>query len=104
MVTVSLKASLHSLGQDAKMRYNMISLFMWCHQHQNHMIPIGTVNDTDARTSTSTGTKCHIIPLNNHLNNRNAMVSLMTPSASCDRKHVTAMHIPKTNMPLKSHI
>ena len=38
-----------------------------------------TTHDTDARIGTSTGTKSHIIPLNNHPNMTNAMMSLMTP-------------------------
>ena len=42
----------------------------------------GLISDTHAITGTSTGTKCHIISLNNHLNMPNAMVSLAAPSAS----------------------
>ena len=64
-------------------------------------------HDTDASTSTSTGTKV-IIPLNCHLNKRNAIVSLMTASASCDKKHVIAMYMPKlicpSNVTYKSHV
>ena len=41
------------------------------------------VNGNGASTGSSTSTKCHMIPLNNHLNITNAMVSLMAPSASC---------------------
>ena len=46
------------------------------------------VHDTDASTGTSTGTNGHILPLNNHFNMKNAMMSLMVPLAPCDRKHV----------------
>ena len=46
----------------------------------------------------------HIIRLNNHFNMMNAVVSLMAPSASRNTKHVIAMYVPKTNMPLKCHI
>ena len=46
---------------------------------------------TDVRTGTSTGTNSHIIPI----------MPLMTASASCDRKHVIVMYVPKTNVPLK---
>ena len=56
-------------------------------------------HDTNAITGTSTGTKCHIVALNNHFNKTNAMVSLMTSSASCDNKYATVTYIPKTNMP-----
>ena len=56
------------------------------------MVP-SIANDTDASTSASTGTKSYVTPLNNHLNMTNAMVSLMAPSASCDRKDAIAMFI-----------
>ena len=52
-------------------------------------------NETDARTCTSTGTKSHIITLNNYLNITNAMVSLMAPSASFDGKHVIVTYMTK---------
>ena len=55
-------------------------------------------------TDVNTGTKNHIIPLNNHLNIRNAMVSLMVALSLCDRKHVIAIYMPKTSMSLKYHI
>ena len=45
---------------------------------------------------TSNGTKSHIIPLNNHLNIRRTMLSLMASSASCDRKHDIAMLMPES--------
>ena len=79
---------------------------MWCHLHYHHMKAMASsmVLDTDASNGTNTVTISHIIPLNNHLNMTNAMVSWMAPSASCDRKHVTAMYIPKYNIPLKCHI
>ena len=46
----------------------------------------------------------HIIPLNNHLNKRNVMLLLIAPSEFCDRKHVIAIYMLKTNMPLKCNI
>ena len=45
-----------------------------------------------------------IIPLNNHLNMLNAIVSLMTQSELCDRKCVISMYVPKINMPFKCQI
>ena len=68
------------------------------------MIPMASpmAHDTDASTGTNTGTKSHIILLNNHLNMTNAMVSLMVSSTSCDRKHVTAMKLPTTKMPINA--
>ena len=48
-------------------------------------------HDTDASNSTSTTTKSHIIPLNNHFNKRKEIESLMAPLASCARKHVIVM-------------
>ena len=44
---------------------------------------------THASNSTSTSTKGHIVPLNNHLNIKNAIVSLIAPSA-LDYCHVHA--------------
>ena len=64
---------------------------------------ISMVDDTDASSSTRTGTKSYITSLNNHLNITNTMVSLMVPSAPCDRKLVIAMYVLNTNMPLKCH-
>ena len=61
-------------------------------------------HDTDARTSIRTGTNGQIMPLNIHLNITNAMVSMMASSASCDKKHATAMYMLKTNMSLKCYI
>ena len=61
-------------------------------------------HDTDTSTSASSGIKSHKLPLNNHLHKINAVVSLMPPSASYDRKHVIAMYAPKPNMPLEYHI
>ena len=65
---------------------------------------LSVVHDADVCTGTSTVTRSHIIPVNKHLNIRNAVVLLMVPLASCDRKHVIATYMPKTNMPLKYHI
>ena len=56
------------------------------------------------RFVTSNGTKTHTISLTNHLNKMNVMVSLMTPLASCDRRHVMIMCVPKTYIPVKCHI
>ena len=53
-------------------------------------------------TGTSTGTKSHIIPLNNHLNMMNAMMSLMVTSASCDSKHIIAKYVSKLICPLNA--
>ena len=52
-------------------------------------------HDTHFNTGTSTGTKSHVIPLIKHVNMTDAMVSVTAISASCDRKHVTAMNVPK---------
>ena len=53
-------------------------------QHlQNAVVPsivMLALHDTDVSTGTSTGTKHHKIPLNNHLNMLHAVVSLMAPS------------------------
>ena len=65
---------------------------------------LSMAHDTDASTNTSTSTESHIMPLNNHLNKGNRMASLMAPSVSCDRNHVTAMYMPKTNMVFKCYI
>ena len=65
---------------------------------------LSMAHDTDASTSISTCTKNHIVLLNNHLNIKNAMVSLLTLSASCDKKHVIAMYVQKPTMPLKCYI
>ena len=80
----------------------MTFFIMGCHCHLHHIIPMA--QDTDASTDTSTGTKSHIIHLNNQLYMTNAMVSLRAISASCDRKHFIAMYVPKFNMPLKCYI
>ena len=53
-------------------------------------------HDMNARTGTSIGTKDHMIPLNM----TNAVVSLMAHSKLYDWKHVFAIYVPKTNMPL----
>ena len=75
-------------------------------QHQHNIRPVASsvADYTDASTGTSTTIKSLIIPLNNHLNMTNAMVSLMMPSASCYREHGIAMDVAKMNMPLKCHI
>ena len=62
--------------------------FQW-NWHQHDMIP-GALSRAH-HTDVSTCIKSHTIHLNNHLNIRNAMVSLMAPSRSCDREHVFAM-------------
>ena len=48
------------------------------------MIPkeLSMAHGTDVSTGTTTSTKGHTIPLNNHLNITNAILSLMAPSAS----------------------
>ena len=103
-------APLHSLGQDDqnKVQHNLLVMSSHCQQH--HLTPMSSpmAHDTDARTGTSIGTKSHIIPLNNHLNMTNTMVSLMAASTSCDSTHAIAIYIPKNNMPSnaihKSHM
>ena len=87
--------------------YNM-TLVMWCHQNQHHMIPMAlpVAQHTDARTSTSTETnKSSNL---NVLNKRNAMASLMVPLASCHNKHAIAMYVPKlicpSNATYMSHV
>ena len=65
-------------------------------------------HDTNTRAGTPLTPESHIIPLNNHLNMTDAKVSLMVLSASCDRKHIIKMYVPKINMPqnvtYKSHM
>ena len=80
------------------------------HDFSGHMIPMlpSMPCDTDTKTGTNTGRKSQMIPLNNHLNMTNAIVSLMTPSASGDRKHVIAIYMPKllcpSNATYKQHM
>ena len=95
MPMVSSMAAVNSLGQDDwnEMQDDFIhtnginnGTWQWCQHKYSHWH------------------KSHIIPLNNHLNKIYTMVSLMVPSVSCEKKHVIAMYVPKTNMPLQSHI
>ena len=97
ILMVSSMASLHSLAQDDQNKVQYHLWVMWCHWYQWHMTLL------PANTGTSTGTKNHI-SLNNHLNMTNAMISLMVPLASNDKKHVIAMYLPKSIMPLKCQI
>ena len=60
---------------------------------------LSVAHGIDISTGTHTSSKDHIMPLNNHLNISNAMVSLMDP-----QHHVIAIYMTKTNMPLKCHI
>ena len=53
-------------------------------------------------TDATTGTKNHVIPLNNYLNMMNAMMSLMAPSASYDRKNCIC-YISCTDIPTHRH-
>ena len=73
-------------------------MVMLCHLDQHHMTPIASsmAHDTDASTG---GTEGHMIPLNNHPNMTEAIVSLMVPPASCDRKHIIAMLMQKLICP-----
>ena len=64
------------------------------------MIQMALSMENDTNASTSIGAKDHIIPLHNHPNMTNDIQSLMTPSASCHRKHINVMYVPKTNMPV----
>ena len=91
MLMVSSMVSLHFLGQDD---INEVQ-----HDIFDHMMPMAAsmAHDTEPSTS-STGTRSHIISLNNHLNITNAKVWLMSPSASCDWKYVIAIYILKTYM------
>ena len=77
-----------------------------CHWVQHHMIPmeLHMEHDTDASIGTTTDTKSYVIPLNNHPNKGNVMMSLTAQSASCDRKHVTAMCMSISKMSVKCHI
>ena len=63
------------------------------------MIKITMPMEHDTDTHTSTSAKSHLISLNNELNITYAMVSLIAPSVSCDRKHAIDLYIPKTNIP-----
>ena len=47
--------------------------------HDTNGILSAVAHDTDARTGNHTSIKGYIIPLNNHLNITNAVVSLMAP-------------------------
>ena len=70
------------------------------HWHWHHMAPMTSsmAHDTDA----STDIKSNKIPLNNHLNMTNAMLSFMALSATCDWQH---LHVcAKTNKTPKYHI
>ena len=59
---------------------------------------MSVTHDNDTSTGTSTGTESPIISLSNHLNITNAKVSLLEQSESCDRIHVIAINMQKTNM------
>ena len=61
-------------------------------------------HDTDDSIGTNTAIKSHTIPLNNHLNMINEIVSWTEPSASCEKKHLISMYVPKTDMPLKCQL
>ena len=60
-------------------------------------------HDNDASTDTSTSTKSHVKPPNNHQHDKCNTVIDDTPE-SCDRRHIIAIHVPKTNMLLKCYI
>ena len=53
------------------------------------MTPVtsSVAHDTDAKSATSTGTKSHMLQLDNDLNITNAVMSFMAPSASYNRIH-----------------
>ena len=79
---------------------DIMSLTVALYQYQNKSCDIskqlpgsqecnGLTNGGAGRTGTSTGTKCQIIPLNNHVNMTNVMISLMAPLALCNIKHAT---------------
>ena len=101
MLIVSSIVPFYSLGQDDqnKVQHDLsahVMLFTLVSYHTNGM---SKAHVTDA----STGTKSHIIPLNNHPNIRNEMVKLMAPTASSDRKHVIATYGTKTIMSSMPH-
>ena len=67
-------------------------------------VALSMKHDTYASTTTSTGTSSHTIPLNNHVNKTYSVLSMVASLVSCDRKHITAIYITKTNMPIKCNI
>ena len=88
----SSMAPLLSLCQDDwnKMQYNFWSSSM--------------AHNTDASISTSTGTKSHITPLNNHLTWQMLWYYWWHHQHGHDRKHAIDMYMPKITIPLKCHI
>ena len=94
-------ASLYFLGEDNWIEMQHDFSGMWCHWNWHHMMPmaLSVAHSTDVSNGTSTSTKCHIIPLNNHLNITNTMVQLTAPSTPCychvHDQNEYALHIPK---------
>ena len=72
-----------------------------CLDLQNIMVPSTML--LALSTGIRSGTLRHVIPLNNHQHNE-CNVSLMTPSAACDRKLVTSMHNMPSNAIYKPHM
>ena len=62
---------------------------MWCHWHYMTQMAVFKAHGTDASTGTSTSTKGHIIPLNNHLNKWNGFtdstISIMLLLCTCQK-------------------
>ena len=90
-------------SNETKIHVMPLNIFLELH---NTMMPSTVLlasHDTNASTGISTGTNNYTILLINHFN-MNAMMSLISPSASCNGKHVIAMYVPGTNMTLKCHI
>ena len=101
MLTALSMAPIHSLSPSNQNEVQHISgHVMSLSSASQYPMTSSMAHDTD----TSTGTKTHTIPLNNHFHRTNAVVSLVAPCASCDRRHVIAMYMPRTNMLLKCHI
>ena len=86
--------SLHSLGYDDQndMQHDFFGQVKLL--PSDHITPKASsmAHDTDSITGASSSIRSQTGPLNNHINMTNPMVSLMLPSASCDRNfcHVHA--------------
>ena len=71
---------------------------IWWYWHQCHIISmkLWMVYDINAKTWTSTGTKCHIYTI--------ISITEMLWCLWCDKKHFIAVYRSKTHMPLNYHI
>ena len=79
----SSMAPLYSLGQDNQIEIHkdFFSYVMALASH--HTMALSMAHGIDASTGTSMSTNGQIIPLNNHLNIANSMVSLIASSPLC---------------------